>query len=346
MLQISAAQINSIHLHHVGNKSDFEGITLSSNPLNIDDELKQLLLKLFLDGFKSQEYFNFHHESDISLNEVYNYTTKIFDQEGDKHSQTQNIAKHLYEKSNHPKIKDGELYIVHFESLILDGEECSALGIFKSEVKDSFMKVRYENSNFHIEKHLGMNTHKLDKACLILDTERENGFVVAVIDNTNRNNDAQYWIDDFLHLKQRNDDYYKTQNLMTFCKNFVTNELPTKFEVSKADQVDLLNKSVKFFKDKDNFKMAEFEEEVVHQPEVVEVFKQFKNDYSKQNDMEFDDDFAISGQAVKKQNRIFKSVIKLDKNFHIYIHGNRNMIEQGIDENGRKYYKIFYNEEA
>jgi hypothetical protein len=39
-------------------------------------------------------------------------------------------------------------------------------------------------------------------------------------------------------------------------------------------------------------------------------------------------------------------VLKLDKNFHIYIHGGRDMIERGVDESGRKYYKIYYNEEA
>jgi hypothetical protein len=57
------------------------------------------------------------------------------------------------------------------------------------------------------------------------------------------------------------------------------------------------------------------------------------------------DSFEISTQAVKKQARIFKSVLKLDKNFHIYIHGNRDMIEQGVEKDGRKYYKIYFENE-
>jgi hypothetical protein len=48
--------------------------------------------------------------------------------------------------------------------------------------------------------------------------------------------------------------------------------------------------------------------------------------------------------AVKKQARVFKNVIKLDKNFHIYVHGDRNLIERGADENGT-FYKIYYKEE-
>ena len=39
-------------------------------------------------------------------------------------------------------------------------------------------------------------------------------------------------------------------------------------------------------------------------------------------------------------------VIKLDKNLPIYVHGSRELIEQGVDEEGRKFYKIYYKEES
>jgi hypothetical protein len=59
------------------------------------------------------------------------------------------------------------------------------------------------------------------------------------------------------------------------------------------------------------------------------------------------DEFYISPQAVKKQARVFKSVIKLDKNFHIYVHGDRELIEKGYDEALQKhYYKIYFDREA
>jgi hypothetical protein len=58
------------------------------------------------------------------------------------------------------------------------------------------------------------------------------------------------------------------------------------------------------------------------------------------------DEFDISTQAVKKQAKVFKSILKLDKNFHIYVHGNRELIEQGYDEEKHmKYYKVYYREE-
>ena len=83
----------------------------------------------------------------------------------------------------------------------------------------------------------------------------------------------------------------------------------------------------------------------VAQHSVIESFKRFKNDFQRENDIEVSDSFSISETAVKKQARAFKSVIKLDKNFHIYIHGKRELIEQGVDADGRKYYKIYYKEE-
>ena len=61
-------------------------------------------------------------------------------------------------------------------------------------------------------------------------------------------------------------------------------------------------------------------------------------------DIRIEDEFGISDSAVKKQARSYKSVIKLDRNFHIYVHGNRNLLEQGEDEKG-KFYKVYYEEE-
>jgi hypothetical protein len=166
----------------------------------------------------------------------------------------------------------------------------------------------------------------------------------AVVDNTNKGVEAQYWIDDFLHVRQRKDEYYNTQQTLSLCKRFVNDELPQQFEISKVDNTVLLNKSVQFFKERDNFNLDEFANEVMQQPEVIESFNRYKSAYQQERDIDIADDFVISDSAVKKQSRTFKSVIKLDKNFHIYVHGDSNLIEQGTDENG-KFYKIYYKDE-
>lgn len=127
-------------------------------------------------------------------------------------------------------------------------------------------------------------------------------------------------------------------------KNFVTKELPKEFEVSKADQIDLLNKSLQFFKEKDTFDMDDFANEVIEQPAVIESFRNYKNNYESENDIVIDNSFSISNNAFKKQQRSYKRVIRLDRKIQIIIDGNRDNVEQGEDERG-KYYKVYYREE-
>jgi hypothetical protein len=132
---------------------------------------------------------------------------------------------------------------------------------------------------------------------------------------------------------------------LQIAKTFVVNQLPEDFEVDKPRQIDMLNKSIDFFKKHDMFDKEEFEKEIFGDKEVISSFNSFYDDFKEKNNVELEDSFEISTQAVKKQARIFKSVLKLDKNFHIYIHGDRQLIEKGTEPDGRKFYKIYYTEE-
>jgi hypothetical protein len=346
MLTIFESKIEIISLHIIGNKLRDEGLQLSRSPYIIESTIKDLLRTYFLSPFKSEEYYNFYHDSDLGLNEVFVYVSKIFDNPENLFEQSVNLAKHLYEQSIHPKIKGGEFYTVYFKDCIVDGITTDAVGLFKSENKDTFLKVFPSGDGFEIESEKGVNINKLDKGCLIFNIEKENGYLVSVVDNTNRGAEAQYWIDNFLHVRPRKDEYYHTQHLMSLCKNFVTKELPQQFEVSKADQVDILNKSVQFFKENEHFQMDDFTKFVIGQANMIDSFNEYRTDFQREREIDISDNFVISESAVKKQARAIKSIIKLDKNFHIYVHGNRDLIEQGVDEHGRKFYKIYYNEEA
>ena len=336
--------LSTISVHGVGNKIADEGLSLSSNNLFVDEVIKHNLLSYFLSPFTSEEYFQLYHDSGLEYNVVYGAATEIFDNPEALYEQSVNLAKHLYEQSTHPKIKGGEFYTVYFKDCIVDGETVDAVGLFKSENKDTFLKVLREGGNFNLESEQGINIKKLDKGCLIFNKDRENGYVVAVVDNTNRGVDAQYWIDDFLHVRQRKDEYANTENVMAMAKQFITKELPKEFEVPKADQIDLLNRSLQFFKEKDTFDIEDFANEVIEQPEVIESFKNYKKNYEEEHATEIDDSFTISQHAFKKQQRSYKRIIRLDKKIQIIIDGNRDHIEQGEDERG-KYYKVYYSTE-
>jgi len=74
--------------------------------------------------------------------------------------------------------------------------------------------------------------------------------------------------------------------------------------------------------------------------------KPLKGQYEQEFESPIADTFEISGSAVKKQSRVYKSVLKLDKNFHIYIHGDKELIEKGFDDDKHmNYYKVYFKEE-
>lgn len=340
------AEIKTICLHIVGNKLADENCIFSKKEIVIDSELNTLLSSYFLSSFKSEENYKFYHETNLSLNEVYTYVTDVFNKPDSIQNQSINLAKHLYNQSTHPNIKGGEFYVVHFQNITLESKSVEAIGIFKSENKDIFLEVEQLSDGFDIESKEGININKLDKGCLIFNANSEDGYIVSIVDNTNKGSDAQYWKDHFLGVQVLNNEFQQTSQFLGITKQFVTKQLTEEFEVSKTNQIELLNRSVDYFKKHDNFDRKEFEEEVLGDTNVIKSFRKFDNEYRTENEIEIEDNFEISNQAVKKQARVFKSVLKLDKNFHIYIHGNSDLIEQGVDENGRKFYKIYYKEES
>jgi hypothetical protein len=231
--------------------------------------------------------------------------------------------------------------------LQVDGELLDAIGIFKSESKEPYLKVIQQAKEFEINyEQEAINIKKLDKGCLIFNVEKEEGYRVAIVDQTN-STEAAYWIDDFLKLKIRNDNYTQTNTVLKVYKDFVTRKIDDEFEISKTDKIDLLNRSIKYFKEKEHFDFDEFSNEVLANEQGIKSFKKFKSNYEDEYDTAIGDSFLISDSAVKRQARAFKSVLKLDKNFHIYIHGNKELIEKGYDEQMKmNYYKVFFREEA
>jgi hypothetical protein len=349
MISYFQASLSHPTIHKVGNKLLDEHLSLSEHSLKIDDEvLDNLLMNYFLKPFeKVNEMYRFDHPTgDLNLNEVYHFADIIFNDKDTFHENSRQIAKHLYDISNHPKIKSGELYLCYFTGLQIEGELLDAIGIFKSESKEPYLKVIQKSKEFEINyEQEAINIKKLDKGCVIFNTEKEAGYKVAVIDQTN-STEAAYWIDDFLNLKISNNNYTQTNTVLKVYKDFVTNKIDEEFEISKTDKIDLLNRSIKYFKEKEHFDLDEFSNEVLGHEPGIEAFKRFKKTYEDEFETEIGDSFLISDSAVKKQARVFKSVLKLDKNFHIYIHGNKELIEKGYDEEMKmSYYKVYFREE-
>ncbi|MCZ4243442.1 nucleoid-associated protein [Pedobacter punctiformis] len=351
MISFFEASLKQLSIHHTGNKILDEYYRLSDKPLNISDEvLGNLLMQYFLKPFeKVNEVYRFCHPNDnLQLNEVYHFVHEIFENNELFHENSQQLAKHLHDVANHPKIKSGEFYVAFFNNVQIEGEQLEVVGVFKSETKDTYLKVYPEDDGFGMSfEQEAISINKLDKGCLIFNTDQKEGYKVVVLDQTNRSTEsAVYWKDEFLKLKIRNDSYNQTNNVLGVYKNFVTQKLDDDYEISKADKIDLLNRSMKYFKEKETFDIEEFGNEVIGSAEGIESFKNYKKNYEEEYESPIADHFEIAESAVKKQARAYKSVLKLDKNFHIYIHGNKELIEKGYDDDKlMNYYKVFFREE-
>ncbi len=348
MLDFTGTRISALSVHHVGNPSNDEELILSEELLDTTDvRLQELLKTYFLTPFQESAFHHFTFSNDdFKLNPIYQYVAKVFEDLTALQEVSVDMAKLLFELSTHPKIKSGDLFLAHFANVVIDEQKTEAVGIFKAENRQSFIKVNSRGNDFKLSYDDGINIEKLDKGCLILNQQQEDGYKVCVVDKLNKSTEALFWKESFLNLKPYNDEYHNTKDFLNITKSYVNKQLSEDFEVSRAEQIEILNKSMEYFKGNETFDQTEFEEQVFEDKNVIRSFRNYDQQYRDQHEIDFEDQFDISPQAVKRQERVFKTVLKLDKNFHVYIHGDRGLIEKGIDDDGRKYYKIFYDEES
>lgn len=345
MINRVEANLNQVVVHQLGKKSEGEDVTFSQELIDISNaDIHQTLLQYFIDTFKEPDFFTFtFNDGDFILNPLYNYLGNVFDDPSSFYEHSVKIARLLHDKSSNPLIKSGDFCMAYIHNILIDDEMVDAIGIFKSENKDDFILIDKVDQKIDLQIQKGINTSKMDKACLILNTERDTGFKILNIDHSNRQKEARYWRDDFLIIEARSDDYHSTTNLIRMTAEFVKKRLPAEAPLDKKDQSAYLKKSEDYFKNQESFELQDYKEQVFQSEEVSAAFEEYRRE--EQPSRAHQDSFAISEYAVKKQSKVFKSVIKLDKNFHVYVHGDNSKITKGELENGQKYYMLYYDEE-
>ena len=346
MINFEDARISSLCIHHIGNHSENEGIRFSESVIEVEDyQTQDILLKYFFGNFKEPEFYNLTFSTgDVTMNPIHKYAKELFADQNLLMSHSSHIAKILYNNSTHPNIKSGDLMIAQVQDVLIDDEMVDAICVFKSENKEAFITLDLTQKSYAIDRSEGIHAEKLDKACIIFNTEGETGYKICALDKSNKSKEAQYWMTDFLNVTHRADDYHHTKNYIKATKQFIEDRVKPLYEIDKVDEADLLKRSKDYLDNTEQFNEKEYLEQTFNSPEVIQEFEAYKQDYKEERNVELKEDFTVHHAAVKNQSKVFKSVLKLDKNFHIYIHGDRELIEKGT-ENGRKYYKIFYEEE-
>ncbi len=353
MIKRNKAIITKFIIHKVGNKFNDTRNLFSEKPVVFDEESYKLMLPFLLKSFGSvAESFRFYHHADVNMNEIYNYSKDLFSEgiEDEKFVDiSKNVVQHLYEQSNSAQIKSGEVLIAFFEDIEYNEILTQAIGIFKIEHKSEFFQTFVDDDQcIDVMVQKGINTKKIDKGCLIINSKDDEGYTVLSVDHNNY--DTQYWQKHFLNVKYADDKNSHTQAYIEMCKEFSEEVLKPDFGI--REKSNFLAKTIDFFKENDTVNIHDFKENIFEEDTQKELFDTYKKDFEKERDVLIRNQFHVSDIVVKKQKKKLKTEIKLDTNIQIKLDidapdAAAEYIELGYDEEKKmKYYKVFFNEES
>ncbi len=349
MIDYSAINIEKLIIHKVGNKHKKIENNISQQLCYLNDELSTNLINYFFTPFSKQIEINkFHHHSDLKLNDLYSYAFKLFNKQSNFEKISENILIHLYEQSEHPHIKIGEVIIALFSDMIFEDKLTDAIGIFKFERRQNFFKFTGNSNKLDININEGVSSKRIDKGCLIINNSADDGYRVLSLDNNNY--DTEYWKNKFLKLQFVKDFYYHTSNYVDFVKSFSEDVLVN--EKGKDEQIAFLNKSINYLSKNEELDINEFANEIFDEPLMRNEFFNYKSKFESEQDTELKESFPIAQNSVKSKKRSIKSLIKLDTDIQIKLNSNdpetnQQFIEKGFDKvRGMNYYKLYYNSES
>ncbi len=342
----NTAKVEGISLAKVGNPQRGETLKMSKELCLFGDGDAPVLTFAFLKPFKNLERYHFHHHTDINLNELFGYVDSTFKEKEDFLNQSRKTARLLFEKSQHPNIKSGDLCMAFIEGVQVEGKTCNAISIVKSESQVPFLEISDRNGDLELITHNGIYPDKIDKGALIVDYDQGGGYLVYTFDKSG--GETNFWIKDFLGVRKRRDDEYKTKQFSEMCNSFVKEGLGD--EVKEEEKFKIASSAMQYLAEKDKFNAQHFEEEALKSPEVIEKFKSFKSNYQDDEGNGVDENFDIESQIAKKVVGKFKPAIRLDSGVIIRFTpdfvDNDSVLERGVDaESGKKFVKVYYEEE-
>jgi hypothetical protein len=345
MLNLYNTHIETLSIHRVGNKSRNESQFLSGQPFNLTDEIVPLMKEYFFRPFREKEenYFQFAHEVDLDYNEMFQFASEVFANPSCLHDVSKKITNHLFEQSNHPHIKNGEVYVTYLSNVNIDNNVVDAIGVFKSEVQTDFLQFEEKGTTLEMILQQGINLSKLDKGCLIFNYKKEEGYKILSVDSNRY--DARYWLENFLSVDAFQDDNFITKKYLKFCQGFAKDVVfPAE---DKKQEVMFMNRSVNYFAKNDQFEESNFLNEVMDNPDLIPEFRSYKVDKGEKYSIEDVTTFPIANSAVSDARKSIKNVINLDTHIQIKMdfinpESAEKFVEKGWDEEKQMYYYLVY----
>lgn len=343
------ASLASLTLAKVGNPLRSEPLQTSRSVCRFpESEEADLLTHCLLRSFRSLELHQFHHHSDLEKNELYSYARAIFADNDSLLEEGANIARHLHAHSNHPNIKSGDLCVALLDDLLVDGKATQALSIIKSESKVPFLQISEKDGDLRLTTEQGIYPEKIDKGCLILNHDAENGYAVYLFDKSGGN--TNFWNREFVGAEPLKNDAYLTRHYSKLCLDFAENGLPD--DTRQEERMEVANRALTYLEESDEFDLDDFQSRALEQPDRIERFSSFKSGYEEETGNDLDDRFTVSKDEAKKAKKRLKSRLKLDVGVELrfssgFISQADQFLERGHDEEkAMDYVKVYYYREV
>jgi len=315
-MDVSSAKVEKIIVHNVGNKIREEGIKFSTSEALANKDLSELLLKHYLLPLsKADSCFEFFHESDINLNEIHNFSTKIFKNSNNFQEQSINIAKHLYSSSTHPNISGGDFIIILFSEIKIDDKSCYGIAALKIENKDDYLDIENNKGVLQPYEKTGISLTKIQKGALILS----NVDIVYAIDNLSQK--TKFWLDSFLKVIPLKTHSSCVKASGEILKSISSKIKETSSSIALNDEIDSKIKSSDKVSIKDIKNIARNH---LNSEDMDSVFSSISERYG----FDLSDDIEIESKALQPYANKISKKTKIDDGISLLITSKTHHVEK------------------
>lgn len=341
------AKLSAMSLAKVGNPVKNEPFQVSQSLCRFNDEEAELLTHCFLKSFRALELHHLDHHTSVESNELFGYAASIFDDNGTLLEQGANIARHLRSQSNHPNIKSGDLCVALINDIGMGGVAVQAISIVKSESKVPFLQISERDGDLVLTTEQGIYPDNIDKGCLIINHGRADGFSVYLFDKGGGG--TNFWVREFCGARPVTNDDFLTRRYGELCVAFAEKGLPE--DTPQEERMEVASKTMNYLNETDEFELDTFESTALEEPERIEQFKTFKEDYEEEQGEPLKESFTVSKKEAEKAESKLKSRMKLDVGVTMqfssgFIHEANRFMERGHDEEKQMdFVKIYFHKE-
>ncbi len=345
MIDSSEVELSAVFVHQIGNKLRQEGTIFSEAPLKLSQTLSSALLNYFFNHFRTSESpLKLTHPAGKEQNAIFAISSRIFSG-GNLGDESQKAAAHLYDVSDHPRIKQGTLYVAHFRNIKLGEKSADAVGYFKTDQSDQFLSADFSGKQSSVSVNEGMRVKSFDKGALVVDQNASDG--LRVIQAVSHAEEASYWKDDFLKAVPVTKDAEYTKEYIGLCRQYGG---VIEAESGATAKARFLDASYSYFTENEAFDAKEFRQYLPE--EVRSGFEKYRADSESKAESPLPERFQVTASVVKKHKKAFTASIRLDDCVEIKVNPGRGefdstRVEKGFDrKRGLSYYKFYFEEES